>query len=588
MDLQWRWDGTLPNASKRGSDLMAEATLIRGGTVVDGTGSPGRTADVLIENDVIVGVGRINAAAAKIVDAAGLLVTPGWVDVHTHYDGQVYWDPLMTPSSWHGATTAVMGNCGVGFAPAHPDAHESLIALMHQIEDIPTETLRAGVPWGWETFSEYIECLDRTPRAIDVGVLVPHGVVRTYVMGERGLRGKATAEEIAVIAGTIGDAIDAGALGCSANRTLRKEGVVPGSFAEDDELLAMVKIVGERNAIFQTSPASFYGPQEWTPYEAECDLMRRMSLVGNMRLTFPLVQDHGDPNRWRRIMEMVDAANEEGASLIPQVLARPLNAVMTLGGRHPFDRLPAYVDAVRGISGTAELGRRLRDPALREKILAEARKALADRSWLFDSLYPMTDPPDYEPAPNQSIGATARRDGQSPMETFYDALLQNHGDAMFLMVAANYAGGNGDVVLEMIQHPATILGLGDGGAHCLGLCDATTPTTVLTHWVRDRSRGPRLPVEIAVRELTTTPAHAFGLYDRGALLPGMRADLNLIDLDALQMRAPEFICDLPAHGRRLVQRASGYVATYVAGTPIFKNGEETGARPGRTIRKAPM
>jgi N-acyl-D-aspartate/D-glutamate deacylase len=587
MGLRWRWHGMPPNASNKGSDLMAEATLICGGTVVDGTGSPARTADVLIENGVVVAVGKIDAAGAKIVDADGLLVTPGWVDVHTHYDGQVYWDALMTPSSWHGATTAVMGNCGVGFAPARPDEHESLIALMHQIEDIPTETLRAGVPWGWETFSEYIECLDRTPRAIDVGVLVPHGVVRTYVMGERGVRGKAAAEEIAAIAGMIGEAIDAGALGCSANRTLRKEGVVPGSFAEDDELLAMAKIVGEREAIFQTSPASFYGPQEWTPYEAECDLMRRMSLMGNMRLTFPLVQDHGDPDRWRRILEMIEAANEEGARLIPQVLARPLNAVMTLSGRHPFDRLPAYVVAVRDVGGTAGLALRLGEPTLREKILAEARKALADRAWLFDSLYPMTDPPDYEPAPDQSIGAAARRGGLSPMEAFYDAMLQNHGDAMFLMVAANYAGGNGDVVLEMIQHPATILGLGDGGAHCLGLCDATTPTTVLSHWARDRSRGPRLPVEIAVRELTTAPARAFGLYDRGALLPGMRADLNLIDLDALRMRVPEFVHDLPGNARRLVQRASGYVATYVAGTPVFENGEETGARPGRTIRKAP-
>ncbi len=563
---------------------MVEGMLIRGGTVVDGTGAPGRTADVLVEDGVIVNVGRVDAAGAEVVEADGLLVTPGWVDVHTHYDGQVYWDPLMTPSSWHGATTVIMGNCGVGFAPVRPDEHEQLIELMHLIEDIPTETLRSGIPWGWETFAEYLDCLDLTPRAIDVGVLVPHGVVRTYVMGERAKRGEASPEEIATIAALIGEAMDAGALGCSANRTLRKGGVVPGSFAADGELLAVAGVVGARDGIFQTSPASYYGPEEFASAQDETDLVRRLSLAGPMRVTFPIVQDHDDPDRWRRIMRWVDAANAEGARLIPQVLARPLNAVMTLGGRHPFDRLPVYAEVTAGTDGTPELAARLAEPAVRERVLGQAREVLAN-AWIFDALYQMTDPPDYEPFPEQSIGAAARRQGLPPMDVFYDAMVQHEGSAMFLAVVANYAEGNGDTVLEMIRHPATVLGLGDGGAHCLGLCDATTPTTVLAHWVRDRTRGARLPVEVAVRELTANAAHAFGLADRGTLVPGMRADINVIDLDALQMSTPEFTNDLPANGLRMVQRATGYVATYVAGTRIFENGNETGARPGRTIRR---
>jgi N-acyl-D-amino-acid deacylase len=564
---------------------MNNSVLIRGGTVIDGTGAPPRTADVLIEDDVIVDVGRLARTGVRSVDADGLLVTPGWVDVHTHYDGQVYWDPLMTPSSWHGATTAVMGNCGVGFAPARADGHENLIELMHIIEDIPTETLRAGIPWGWETFGEFIDCLDKTPRAIDVGVLVPHGAVRTYLMGERGVRDEATPDELAAITNMIGEAIDAGALGCSGNRTLRKDGLVPGSFACDEELLAIAKAVGARDGIFQTSPASFYGPEEWTTWAAECDRMRRMSLAGGMRMTFPVVQDHNDPDRWRRILAAVDAANREGAKLIPQVLARPLNAVATLGGRHLFERLPTFARVAAGARGTADLAQRLRDPTVRETILTEARSLLASRLWLIDSLFHMTEPPDYEPHPDQSIGAEARHQGLMPLDAFYDAMLEDGGNAMFLMVAANYAEGNGDVVLEMIQHPSTILGLGDGGAHCLGLCDASTPTTVLSHWVRDRTRGERLRLEIAVRELTSTPARAFGLYDRGVLAPGMRADVNLIDLDALRVGTPEFVHDLPGNGRRIVQRATGYVATYVSGQAIFENGKETGARPGRTIRR---
>jgi N-acyl-D-aspartate/D-glutamate deacylase len=313
---------------------MSDPTLIRGGTVVDGTGAPSRTADVLVQDGVIVEVGKLQAPSATIVDADGLVVTPGWVDIHTHYEGQVYWDALMTPSSWHGATTAVMGNCGVGFAPARAEHHEDLIGLMHKIEDIPAETLRAGIPWGWETFDQYLDCLDQTPRAIDVGALVPHGAVRSYLMRERGLNGEATPEEIGAIAKMIGDAIDAGALGCSGNRGTHG-GIVPGSFASDEEMLAIANVVGSRDAIYECNPNS--NDRNAAKVEAEFARLRRMSMAGNLAVTFPLVQYHHDPDRWRRMLGWIEAANGEGARMIPQVLGAAVERCDLLG-REPSVR----------------------------------------------------------------------------------------------------------------------------------------------------------------------------------------------------------------------------------------------------------
>jgi N-acyl-D-aspartate/D-glutamate deacylase len=570
------------DANARGGQTMTGTILIKGGTIVDGTGTPGVVADVLLSDGKIAEVGQIDAHANEIVDAIGLLVTPGFVDIHTHYDGQVYWDPLLTPSSWHGATTVIMGNCSVGFAPARPDKREELIELMHYIEDIPAETLRAGIPWGWETFEQYLDALDRIPRAIDVGTLVPHGAVRTYVMGERGRSGVATAAELEAITRIIGDAIDAGALGCSGNRGTHG-GIVPGSFAPDDELIAIAEAVGSRGAIFETNPNSSANTRE--QIETEVALLRRMSLAANLTITLPLTQYHHDPDGWRKLLAMIEAANADGARLIPQILSRPLNIVMGLGGRHPFSKLPSYNELTEGTNTTAELAARLARPDVRQRLLEEARVDIASRETLFDVLYAMTDPPIYEPLPETSIGAVARSRGLSPAEVFYEAMLEDDGNATFLATMANYAEGNSDAVFEMIQHPATILGLSDGGAHALSLCDASSPTTVLAYWVRDRVRGPRLPIEIAIRELAAHPAQAFGLHDRGVIVPGMRADINLIDLGALRMGTPEFLDDLPANGRRMVQRASGYVATYVAGEKILENGRDTGARPGRTIRR---
>jgi N-acyl-D-amino-acid deacylase len=555
--------------------------VFRGGTVVDGTRSPARTADVLVEDGVIAEVGRVDTVGAEVRDADGLLVTPGWIDAHTHYDGQVFWDPLMTPSSWHGTTTVVMGNCGVGFAPVRPGAELGLMELMTKIEDIPTDTLQSGMPWGWESYGDYLDALDRCPRAIDVGGFVPHGVVRTYVMGERAERGEPTPGEIEQMAALIDDAIRAGALGCSFNRSQKKGTVVPGSFAGEDELFAMAKAVGAHGAILQSAPA-FVGDEDWTSEAYESDLLRRQSLIGKCLVTFTLVQDHKDPVGWRRILDFVDQANAEGARLVPQVLSRPLNALFSLTARHPFEQVPVYQELVGGATTLAEKVARMSDPAVRDKILTQAAERLGSGQ-RFQSLYAMSNPPNYEPDPSTSISAGAARAGLSPVEVFYDKLLEDGGEAMFLYVAANYAYGNSDVTLEMIKHPDTITAIGDGGAHCLTLVDCTAPTTMLSHWARDR-QGERISLEFAVHELSEHPAEVLGLHDRGVLAPGRRADINLIDFENLTMGRLEFVNDLPGGNRRLIQRSTGYVATYVAGEHILDNGSDTGNRPGRTLR----
>jgi N-acyl-D-amino-acid deacylase len=452
-----------------------------------------------------------------------------------------------------------------------------------KIEDIPTDTLESGVPWGWETFSEYLDVLGSTPRAIDIGTLVPHGAVRTYVMGARGERGKPTAEELAEIVRHIDGALAAGAFGCSANRTQKKDAVVPGSFAEEDELLAIARTVGARGGLIQTNPGAFAGDEDWTTEEYEGELLRKQSLAGNCTVSFSMVESHEDPARWRRIMTRVEAANAEGAKLVPQVLARPMTVLFTLSALHPFSRLPAFRELL-GTATTLEAKLAvMRDPSARDRLVGQASEML-DRSSLFDQIFVIQDPPDFEPNPRDSIGARARQAGKSPAAVFYDGLIADDGKAMFLLAGSNYSAGNGDALMEMIKHPDTLLALGDGGAHCLMLCDASSPTSVLTHWVRDRTRGPRLPLELAVHELTQKPARIFGLNDRGVLAPGMRADINLIDFDRLALNPLEFIHDLPCGHRRLVQRSRGYVATYVAGQKIFAECKETGARPGRVVR----
>jgi len=559
--------------------------VIRGGTLVDGTGAPARTGDLAIDGNRIAEVGSRAGAGRREIDATGLLVTPGWVDIHTHYDGQVTWDPYLTPSSWHGVTTVVMGNCGVGFAPALPDRHQWLIGLMEGVEDIPGTALAEGIHWEWESFPEYLDAVERMRRAIDVAAQVPHGAVRAYVMGERGARNeKASAEDVAAMAQIVREAIEAGALGFSTSRTLLHRAIdgepVPGTFAGEDELLGIGRALGAR-AVFELA-------SDLAPEGAELAWMEKVSGESGCRVTFACLQNDFDPDQWRRLLRGVDEATARGARVVPQVAGRPTGLLLGLESTfHPFSDHPTYRDDLARLP-LAERVRRMRDPALRARLLAEQPDARvpigAYIAQSFHKLFPLGDPPDYEPAPETSVKAIAERQGRSSYEVGYDMLLERDGHALLYFPLLNYAQGDFEPIREMLLHPQAVLGLSDGGAHCGIICDASMPTYMLTHWARDRRRGERLPLESVVRLQTRNTARLFGLDDRGVLAPGLKADVNLIDFENLRLAPPETVFDLPARGRRLVQRSAGYAATIASGEVIYEKGEATGALPGRLIR----
>ena len=568
--------------------------VIRGGTVVDGTGAPARTADVAIDAGVVTEVGDLNGTAAEHeIDADGLLVTPGVVDVHTHYDGQVTWDPLLTPSSWHGITTLVMGNCGVGFAPVRPGSEEWLIQLMEGVEDIPGTALAEGITWGWETFPEYLDALERLPRVLDVGTQVPHGAVRAYVMGERGARNEpATPEDIAEMARIVRDGIAAGALGFSTSRTIMHRAVdgepVPGTFAAEDELFGIGRALGELGAgVFELAPAGVMGEDALAP-EREVDWMRRLAAAIGRPVSFALLQHNQAPEQWRDLLKLAEEANAEGADLRPQVAGRPLNMLVGWQTFHPFKDRPTYVRLAD--LPLAERVVELRKAEVKAAILAEKPAQLEGILQFvltsLDRIYPMGEPPVYEPGPDTSVAAIAARQGRDDEDVLYDLMLEHDGRELLMMALLGYSHGNLEAIKDMLLHPNTALGLSDGGAHCGVICDASTPTTMLTHFVRDRSAGERIPLEVAVRKMTSDTARLYGLGDRGVLAPGYKADVNVIDFDRLNLRLPELVFDLPGGARRLVQRADGYVATVVSGDVTFRDGEPTGARPGRLVRGA--
>jgi N-acyl-D-aspartate/D-glutamate deacylase len=568
--------------------------VIRGGTVVDGTGAPARTADVAIDAGVVTEVGDLNGTAAEHeIDADGLLVTPGVVDVHTHYDGQVTWDPLLTPSSWHGVTTLVMGNCGVGFAPVRPGTEEWLIQLMEGVEDIPGTALAEGITWGWETFPEYLDALERLPRVLDVGTQVPHGAVRAYVMGERGARNEpATPEDIAEMARIVRDGIAAGALGFSTSRTIMHRAVdgepVPGTFAAEDELVGIGRALGELGAgVFELAPAGVMGEDALAP-EREVDWMRRLAAAIGRPVSFALLQHNQAPEQWRDLLKLAEEANAEGADLRPQVAGRPLNMLVGWQTFHPFKDRPTYVRLAD--LPLAERVVELRKAEVKAAILAEKPAQLEGILQFvltsLDRIYPMGEPPVYEPGPDTSVAAIAARQGRDDEDVLYDLMLEHDGRELLMMALLGYSHGNLEAIKDMLLHPNTALGLSDGGAHCGVICDASTPTTMLTHFVRDRSAGERIPLEVAVRKMTSDTARLYGLGDRGVLAPGYKADVNVIDFDRLNLRLPELVIDLPGGARRLVQRADGYVATVVSGDVTFRDGEPTGARPGRLVRGA--
>jgi len=560
--------------------------VIRGGHLVDGTGTPPRDGDVAIDGDRIVAVGADVGSGRRELDARGMVVAPGWVDIHTHYDGQVTWDPYLTPSSWHGVTTVVMGNCGVGFAPARPDRHDWLIGLMEGVEDIPGTALAEGIRWEWQSFPEYLDALDRMPRVLDVATQVPHGAVRAYVMGERGAKNEpATADDVAAMAAIVRDGVAAGALGFSSSRTLLHRAIdgecVPGTFAAEDELLGIGRVLGElgRGVLEVAS--------DLMPEDPELGWMERLSRETGRPVTFACLQNDVDRDQWRRLLAAAEAAAGRGARLAPQIAARPTSLLMGLQGSvHPFVVHESY----RAIATLPldERVARLRDPALRARILGERpafpNPLIAYIAQSFHKLFPLGDPPDYEPAPERSVASIAAREGLTPEAVAYDLLLERDGRALLYFPFLNYSDGDFAAIHTMLTHPLAVVGLADGGAHCGVICDASTPTYLLTHWARDRRRGPRLPIEHLVARQTRDTARLYGFGDRGTLVPGMLADVNVIDADALALAAPEMVFDLPAQGRRLVQRVRGYRATVKRGTVTWEDGEPTRALPGRLVR----
>jgi len=566
--------------------------VIRGGTVVDGTGSPGFPADVAVDGGRITIVGQVDVGGRVEIDAAGRIVTPGFVDVHTHYDGQVTWDPLLTPSTWHGVTTVVMGNCGVGFAPARPDKHEWLIGLMEGVEDIPGAALSEGIRWGWETFPEFLDFLDTQSLAIDIGTQVPHGAVRGYVMGERGARNEpATPEDIDAMARIVREGIEAGALGVSTSRTIAHRAIdgepVPGTYAAEDELFAMGRALSAAGAgVFELAPAGVMG-EDLAASEKEMDWMCRLSRETGRPVTFALLQHDFDPDQWKKMLDLATEAYDEGVPIRPQVAGRPLGLLLGLQTFHPLRQRPSY-QPLDGLPLDEKVAA-MRDPALRARILAESPDEDDRMAFIgmgLDRIFKLGEPPDYEPAEDQSIAALATRAGRDPSEYLYDLLLENDGHELLLRPLLGYSNFTQDPIREMVLHPASVLGLGDGGAHVGAICDASIETYMLTHWVRDRTRGEKLPLELVVRKMTSDTASLYGLDDRGVVAPGYRGDFNVIDLGGLVLHRPEMVYDLPGGARRLLQTADGYDATVVAGEVVMRDGVDTGARPGRLVRGA--
>ncbi|MGA8725005.1 MAG: amidohydrolase family protein [Acidimicrobiales bacterium] len=569
--------------------------LIRGGTVVDGTGTPARTADLAIDDGRVSGVGSYaGERASRTVDAGGLLVTPGWVDIHTHYDGQATWDEVLAPSSWHGVTTLVTGNCGVGFAPAEPERREWLIGLMEGVEDIPGTALSEGIEWEWETFPEYLDSLQRRNWTVDVGTQIAHGAVRAYVMGERGARNDpATPSDIEGMKALVKEAVASGALGFSTSRTIAHLAIdgepVPGTYAAEDELFGIGAALGELGTgVFELAPAGVAGEDTIAPMK-EIRWIRRLSAAIGRPVTFALVQVDDAPNLWRDLLDESLRAVDEGADLWPQVAGRGFGL---LSGHFTtyclLDQIPAYQELKAKGLPRDELVAALRNPLVRESIESWVPDpATAERmERAFRTTYALGSPPNYEPGPEQSLHGIAAASGKTPLQAAYDAMLENDGGGLLYVPVLNYSDGSLDPAREMLLHPRAAAGLADGGAHCGVICDASQPTFMLTHWTRDRVRGEGLPLEWVVKKQTHDTARLYGLTDRGTLEPGALADVNLIDHARLQLGDPTVVADLPAGGMRLLQGATGYVETIKAGETTFSEGEETGARPGRLIRGA--
>jgi N-acyl-D-aspartate/D-glutamate deacylase len=549
---------------------------------------------VAVDDGTITAVGEVSAPGRTEIDATGLVVTPGFVDVHTHYDGQATWDPLLTPSIWHGVTTVVMGNCGVGFAPAAPDRHDWLIELMEGVEGIPGRALRAGIQWDWETVGEYLDALDRLPHATDLGAQIAHGAVRAFVMGERGAANEpATADDIARMAEIVQAGVAAGAVGLSVNRLelhKSKDGrEVPGTFAEIDEILALAHAVaaGSPDAVFSTI-FSLGAQADDAVWHEQIDWVARLSRETGLAVTFPFGASSDGSDRWRARLARIEAENANGARLYPQVGSHRQGLLCGLRTMNPFMGRPSYT-ALAGLP-PAERATRMADPAVKAAILAEhgAPGTTALASLMLSqatAVFPPAPMPEQEPDPATSLAAQAAATGRDPQDLLYDWTIADEGQALVHFFLGGYAGSL-DPSLELMAHPDSVLGLGDGGAHVDVICDCGYPSFLLSYWVRERTRGT-LGFETAIKILTSEPAALYGLHDRGVVAPGYKADLNVLDPDRVSPRPVEIVDDLPTGAIRIVQRTDGFVATLVDGVVVQRDGEDTGARPGRVVRSRP-
>ena len=572
--------------------------VIRAGKVVDGTGRPPQTADVGVAGGRIVEVGRCSERAKDEIDADGLLVTPGFVDIHTHFDGQATWDPYLAPSAWHGVTTVAMGNCGVGFAPAWPDRHDWLISLMEGVEDIPGAALAEGLTWAWQTFPEYLDALDGLSRVLDVGAHVPHAALRAYVMGERGANPDETPTdaELQQMKEMLSEAVAAGAIGLGSSRTQNhrtSEGYPVGTLrAAKREMVALASALKGTDAVIQMISDAY---QSTDPefVAAELDLIAAMAATAQRPLSFSLLQPASAPDRWREIQKWAMTCQATGLEIKTQVAPRPIGILLGLEASvNPFARCPSYLE----VSGY-DLPQRvaaLADPQRRERILREHTEVMArlegeGRPILamanFEAMFRLDDPVDYDLRAEKSIARMAAP-GTSPAAVAYDMLLERGGTQLLYVPVANFVEQNLSAVSEMIRADCALFGLSDAGAHCGAICDASFTTSFLTVWARDRS--DRLPVEQVVRRITHDTARHMGWDDRGVLAPGMLADINVIDFENLGCSPPEIVHDLPAGGRRLVQRSYGYRHTIKSGQRTFEDSAPTGALPGKLLRGAQL
>lgn len=562
--------------------------VIRNGKIVDGSGADAFEGDVAVRDGRIVEVGPKLGAGREEIDAAGRLVTPGFVDVHTHYDAQVSWDPLVTPSSWHGVTTVVMGNCGVGFAPVKPEKRQWLIGVMEGVEDIPGAAMTEGIDWRWESFPEFMDAIGARPHVLDFAAQVPHGAVRGYVMGDRGAANEpATAADIAAMAAIVEEGVRAGALGFSTSRTMLHKAIdgrpVPGTFAAEDELMGLARALSKGGGgVFQFAGEHLAMAQEF-------EWMLKVGREPGVSVSFNLNQTDQGPRIWRDMLARLEDAHREGSRIYAQVPGRSIGVLMCWQGTaHPFVGHLPYLPIFH--APFEQKMAKLTDPAFRQAVLDGQQVKLGDferfvtTSW--HKMYPIDDgQPDYEPTPDKSVAAIAERTGQRPEVVAYDHLMTRGGRGILWFPLFNYADNDLELLAVQHRHPYTRMGLSDGGAHCGAICDSGMPTFMLTHWARDRLRGSgTMPLEYVVHRQTRQTAQFYGLHDRGLLVPGYRADLNIIDLDRLGVLPPELVFDLPAGGRRFIQKPVGYGATVCGGQVTWRDGESTGRLPGRLVR----